>query len=259
MLPILHIGPLAIQFSGLIILAGLWLGLTLAERHSHSHQIQANQLYNLAVGSLISAVLGARLSYALRYMEAFIANPVSLISLNPGLLDPWGAFAGGLLFLLVFGQRKKMPFWNTADALTPTLAVFAVAYHLSNLASGASFGSPTTLPWGIGLWGTNRHPVQAYEALAACGIAFLLWPGRTRLSVKLPGDYFLSWVALSAASKLYFEAYHGDSTLLAGGVRMAQVAAWVILAVSLYALHKNRPARDQEGLNEIVSNHGSSL
>lgn len=37
MLPILPIGPLAIQFPGLVILLGLWLGLSLAEQSVQSH------------------------------------------------------------------------------------------------------------------------------------------------------------------------------------------------------------------------------
>jgi hypothetical protein len=47
MFPILQIGPLAIQVPGLIILAGLWLGLSLAERRAKKRESNPSVLYNL--------------------------------------------------------------------------------------------------------------------------------------------------------------------------------------------------------------------
>ena len=37
MFPILQIGPLAIQVPGLVIIAGLWFGLTLSEHRAKKH------------------------------------------------------------------------------------------------------------------------------------------------------------------------------------------------------------------------------
>ncbi len=188
MLPILNVGPLALQFPGLVLLLGIWLGLSLSERYAARFQSQANILYNLALGSLLGALIGARLVYAVRFSEIFLADPASLISLNPGLLDASGAVAGGLLFALVYGQRNHLSFWHTLDALTPALAVFAIAWHLANLASGSGFGAPSQLPWSIDLWGAARHPVQIYEALAAGLILLLLWPGKANPAVNQPGE-----------------------------------------------------------------------
>ena len=53
MLPILQVGPLAIQAPGLILLLGLWLGLALAERTAHYWGVPGKTLYNLAFMALI--------------------------------------------------------------------------------------------------------------------------------------------------------------------------------------------------------------
>lgn len=264
MLPILHIGPLAIQFPGLVLLLGIWLGLSLAEKHINSHiqryhstenshgfkiedtKITAPVLYNLAVGSLLAAVIGARLFYVVQYTQAFIDNPVSLISLNTSLLDVRGAFLGAILFALYYGQRKHLQLWHTLDALTPALALVAIAFHLSNLASGAGFGASTQAPWAINLWGDSRHPVQLYEALFASIILFLLWPSQTKFKLNKPGEYFLYFLALSSASRLFFETYHGDSIIILGGIRSAQIIAWLILAISFYFLHRlSKPEKEK--------------
>ncbi len=242
MLPILQLGPLAIQTPGLILLLGLWLGLTLVERFAPRHGLPAERLYNLALTGLVAGLLGARLAYALRYFSAFAANPLSLFSLNPGLLDVPGGIGLGLIAAWVYGQRKGLPLWPTLDALTPGLALFAAAVGLSHLASGAAYGAPTGLPWGVELWGARRHPTQIYEIVLAALILWAVWPGRgLRLAARRsarPGARFLAFAACSAAARLLLEAFRGDSLLLAGGVRAAQAAAWVILALSLWGLSR---------------------
>lgn len=273
MLPILHIGPLAIQFPGLIILLGLWMGLSLAEKHVKDHVLGDKKpennkedgpqatvapiLYNLAVGSLLASILGARLFYIFQYTQVFIENPTSIFSLNTSLLDVRGAFLGALIFALYYGQKKNLQFWSVLDALTPAFAILAIAVHLANLASGNGFGSETQVPWSIHLWGANRHPVQIYEAAAASLILFLLWPGQPRLPINKPGQYFLYFLTMSSASRLFLEAFHGDSHLVAGSFRLVQILAWVILALGFYLLGRLGQETDQD-IPLTASEKGSS-
>jgi len=239
MLPILQIGPLAIQTPGLILLLGLWLAVSLSERAASHSGLNPNQLYNLVLLGLLGGVVGARLGYVLRYPEAFAASPASILSPNPGLLDTWSGLAGALLLGLIYGQRKGLRLLPTLDTLTPGLAVLGVSLGFSHLASGEAFGSPTSLPWGIELWGAARHPVQGYEILTAALILLLLWPkGKIahRLRVLAPGLNFWAFSALSALSRLIVEAWRGDSEIIFGSLRQAQIAAWLVLALSLWAI-----------------------
>lgn len=235
MLPVLQIGPLSVPTSGLILLAGLWVGLSLSERFARRFKSDPEIISNLLFFSLLAAILGARLSYALRFPNAFIEHPASLISLNPGLLDPWGAAGAALLSALIYGQRKNLRFWPTLDAVTPAIASLILALALSNLASGMGYGMPSELPWSIELWGTSRHPTQIYEALAAFFIlAYLL--RRPAPNGKAAGSQFLDFAALSAASRLFLEAFRGDSPLLPNGWRLIQILAWLALAGSIWQL-----------------------
>jgi len=236
MLPTLQVGPLAIQLPGLLILAGLWLGLSLAERHAWRFNVKPTDLFNLALIALLAGIIGARLAYVVRYPAAFALSPMSIFSLNPGLLDPLAGLATAVLSGLVYGQRKNLSFWSTLDALTPALAVLLVAQGLANLASGAAFGAPTSLPWAVELWGAARHPTQVYETLAAGIVLGLIWPGKGLFRSSAPGVYFLTFVALSSGSRLFLEAFRGDSQLLWAGLRSTQLAAWLALAASLLGI-----------------------
>jgi len=247
MYPTFQVGPLSIQVPGLVLLLSIWLGLTLSERRSRRRGEDTNYLYNLVLISLVAGLLGARLSYAITYPDAFSTNPSSLLSLNPGLLDPpAGAFiALGAAFVFIY--RKKLPLWTTLDALTPLLVMMAIGIGVSHLASGSAFGKPTGLPFGIQLWGAVRHPTQIYEIILGCLILTLTWQiDKTRWS-QIPGNLFLTFIALTALSRLFLEAFRGDSLLLAYGIRSAQLYAWVLLAICLLAIiARNRKQQSTE-------------
>jgi prolipoprotein diacylglyceryltransferase len=210
----------------------------LAEKFAPQREVSPNDVYNLVFTALVAGVIGARLTYILRYPQAFIPSPLSVFSLNPGLLDPLGGAAAGVLAALIHGQRKKLPPWAALDALTPLLAVLSIAVSLSNFASGAGFGTPTQAAWGIELWGAKRHPTQLYESLAAAIILLALWPGHRYLQNWAAGRYFLVFLAASSLARLFLEAFRGDSILLPGGIRLAQALAWSILAFCLFQLQR---------------------
>ncbi|MFC1997021.1 prolipoprotein diacylglyceryl transferase [Chloroflexota bacterium] len=240
MFPIIQIGPMAIQAPGIILLIGLWLGLILAERLAPRFQVNPNHIYNLIFVALISGLIGARLSFVVQNRDVFLLSPLNVFSLNPGLLDPIGGVAFGLIAALVYGNRKKIAWWPTLDAITPFLGVMIIAFGFSNLASGDGFGAETSLPWGVELWGLRRHPTQIYQILMGFIILGIIWL-RTNNSKKVQrksGETFVGFIALSAGAWLFIEAFRGDSVVLSNGVRTAQIAAWLVLLISLWGFGK---------------------
>lgn len=236
MLPTLQLGPLALQVPGLVLLAGLWLGLTLSERRARRIGENPGDLFNLVFIALIAGIIGARLSYAITYPSAFAANPLSLLSINPGLFDPLAGVFIGICAAAIYIYRKQLPFWSTLDALTPFFAVLAIAQGIAHFAAGSAFGSPTDLSWGINLWGAIRHPTQIYEILLAAIILLAVYLIDKSQLGQTSGFTFLSFIALSSAARLFSEAFRGDSTLIGNGFRSAQIISWLVLAVCLALL-----------------------
>ncbi len=246
MFPILQIGPLAIQVPGLVLILALWIGLSIMEKNAGKHKVKADVLYNLVFSGLVAGAIGARLTYAGRFPAAFAQSPLSLISLNPGLLDPVGGLASALIGAFIYGQRKKLSLWPTLDALTPVFGALAIALPFANLASGRGFGAETSLPWGIEIWGAVRHPTQFYETAAAIFVFTFIWPKMTRPGKGTnPGSVFLQFVILIAALKLFLEGFRGDSVTVLNGLRTAQIAAWLVLAIALLELYRRTAVRNR--------------
>lgn len=228
MFPILQLGPLAIQTPGLMLLLGLWIGLSLAEREAKRLNQDSEAIYNLAFTGIIAGLAGARLSYVARYPAVYAADPLSLFSPNPSTLSAVEGFLIALLAMWVYMQRRKMNLRLTLDSFAPMVAVMAIAIALAHLASGDAFGAPAKLAWSIFLWEEWRHPSQVYELIAALAALLVWW--------RLPraGDGVTLWivVALLAAATLFLEAFRGDSQLFFS-FRVNQLWALIVLTWSL--------------------------
>jgi phosphatidylglycerol:prolipoprotein diacylglycerol transferase len=218
----------------ILLVAAAWVGLALADKRAKQSPVGEKAMDTLVGVAVAAFVAGGRVLYAAEHLSAFARSPVSLLSPNAWLFDMWGGLAAAVVAGAAVIQRKRLPAWHTLDLLTPLLAAIAVGLSLSHLASGAAFGTATNVPWAIYLWGARRQPTQVYELFAGLAILAVVWFYERRAAP--PGKTFLLWIALAAASRLLIEGFRGDSTLVLGGLRLAQIIAWVVLASALGAL-----------------------
>jgi prolipoprotein diacylglyceryltransferase len=235
MLPILQLGPLAIQLPGLLLLIGVWIAINLIEKEAPRQGVPPQPLINMIFFSLLAGIFGARMGYALRFIDIYLQDPVGILSLNPSTLAPTEGFAAALIVALVYAQRKKLPLWPTLDSLAPGVAMFALFTGLAHLSSGDAFGAPSTIPWAIELWGMDRHPSQVYEIIAA-GVVFLII-NRIKAQSPFLGFTFLNLVALLGVSRLFLEAFRGDSVIVLGVVRGAQLGSLAVTLSAMVLLH----------------------
>jgi prolipoprotein diacylglyceryl transferase len=235
MLPFLRLGPLLIQLPGLVLLAGVWGATILVEREALRLKLNASAAVNLILYGLLGGLIGARLVFVAQHLDAYLANPISIVSLSGSTLDRPGGFVAAVVVMVLFGRRQHLPLRPTLDALAPGLAVLLVAGGIANLLSGNAYGSPTQLPWAIYLWDAYRHPTQIYETVAAL-VILIIWKVVSP-PLRGSGRSFLIVVALSAAARIFLEAFRGDSQILPGGFRAAQVVSLIILTATIYLMN----------------------
>ena len=236
MYPFLRIGPLLLNFSGLVALIGIWIGITLVEKESLRMKLNSSQVSNSMLIGLASGVVGARLGYALQHLQAYLSNPLGLFSINPDAFLTWAGLLTGVLAALYYGKRKGLSLRPTLDALAPGLAFFMISLGVSHFLSGNAYGAPADLPWSINLWSEQRHPSQIYETLAASLIFLMAWFSTIRSQGT--GMNFLLVLEASACARIFLEAFRGDSLLMPGGFRSAQVAGLVVLTATLLLMRK---------------------
>jgi prolipoprotein diacylglyceryl transferase len=230
----------------LALLIGLWVSVSYIEKEAARLSLNKESLNNLISNGLFGGIISARLVYAAQYASIYVANPLSLFSLNTNTLSPFGGLLGGVAIAFFYGYRQKLSLRQTLDALTPGLAFFMITIGISHLLSGNAYGAPTRVPWAMYLWSDYRHPSQLYEIFLALVIFIIVF---TRMiPATAPGVRFVQWIALSAIARVLLEAFRGDSTLWLDGYRAAQVTSLVILAICIFLLRK------WEGLDKHESN-----
>lgn len=236
MLPVLQIGPLAIQFPGLVLILGIWLGLTISERTAEKFNVSDSHIYNLVFLNLFVGLIGARVSYIATHFYAFEGNIRNIFSLNPGLLDFGGGAGFALIASVIYIQRNKLKIWPLLDALTPFLNIAQIAVALSVLASGKVYGRPTTLPWGIELWNQIRHPNQIYYALAGLIVLGVLLKIVIPKMYIFPGMTFFLFTSMISFAYLTLNIFDATGATIFGRVSVLQLSAWFVLAISLIVI-----------------------
>src|SRR6267143_449135 len=122
-----------------------------------------------------------------------------------------GIFYGGLLGALIAGyflmKRWKLPWWKTADACAPGIALGNVLGRQGCFSAGCCWGKPTNLPWGVRFTelghevtgvptGVKLHPTQLYESGAMLIVFFfLLWLHKRK---KFSGQVILAYAMIYA-------------------------------------------------------------
>ena len=254
MLPYLRVGPFLLQLNLLALLLGVWIGLSLMEHEAKRLKINPVLTVNLMIYSLTAGILGARLGYVVQFPALYAAKPLSALALTPTTLSPFMGYFVGLIVMVIFIRHEQLPFRPTLDGIAPGFAFFMVTVGISHILNGDAYGAPTTVPWAIRLWNENRHPSQFYETAVALMIFVVVWQRLPKPEAS--GVNFLLAIVLTAASRLFLEAFRGDSVFLPGGFREAQFIALLIMAAGFYWMKRWMSERKtSEGKVELKIDH----
>jgi prolipoprotein diacylglyceryltransferase len=233
MFPVIHLGPLSIQARGLILLAAFWLSAEAAERGAKRLGLRGDVVYSLAFIAAAAGLIGARLGYVLEHWAAYQSDLGAVVALNFNTLSPLAGVVTGVIAAYLYARRKGVANRRLLDALTPGFIVFAGGLALADLASGDAYGSPSSLPWAIELWGAARHPTQVYQLVAVIVIGLIV----LKTDRMFDGVWFGLFVVLYASSRLFIEAFRGDSET-SGGLRTAQMWSLIVLLIMLALLRR---------------------
>lgn len=256
MYPLVQLGPFRLSSGGLVLLLAILVSSSILSRVARARggEQLAKQADNTFYPAMIGAVLGARLWYGLFNLDLYGRNPALFVALRVSDFAWPGALLGGLLAGYLWCRWNGFDELKVADAAALTLPVVQAIASVGLLLSGEAFGRPTTLPWGVPLFGAIRHPTQIYFALAALlSLGVLIWLARRSPPIGALG---VAYLGLQGLTLLLIEALRADSLVLPGGIRVAQVFG---LGLLLYALHWVRRHTPADRLKPVEVASGSEL
>jgi len=236
----IEIGNIQIRYYGLIIVAAILVAASVAARLAKRDGKDPDHIWGAMFGAVILGIVGARLWYVLfppisavaagRDTAWYFANFFNLdggaIAIWTGGLHIFGAFAGGFLGAYIYLRQNKLKILEWLDIAAVALPLGQFIGRWANYVNQELYGTPTTLPWGIGIAKEFRvgeytrstiyplegptqtlfHPLFLYEGLLMLVVFFVLIRlyNSQRNTLK-PGTLFFLYLASYSAVRYVLE------------------------------------------------------
>jgi phosphatidylglycerol:prolipoprotein diacylglycerol transferase len=266
-------GGVAVRWYGFLIASAVLIGLTLSQRLASRRHVDPEIISDLVIWLVLAAIPCARLYYVLFQWKDYAAHPEKIIAIWEGGIAIHGAILGGIVAALLFARWKRVPFWQLADLVAPSLILGQAIGRWGNFFNSEAFGRPTDLPWKLYIPPRSPegyslrppgyenfdyfHPTFLYESLWNLGVFALLMTLFVRdLRGKKPklklGTLFLTYMVTYSLGRFWIEGLRMDSLML-GPLRIAQVVSLVQIGLGalgliwLYRLQRPLPDVVAEG------------
>ncbi len=225
----------------LAFISGLYVMGRLASRDG----LEKQKVYDLGLWVLAASLVGSKLLMVITEWDSFYRdNPRQIFTLDffrsGGVF--YGGFIGAVIASLIVMRLYKLPWWRTADAFAPGVALGQMIGRLGCFSAGCCWGKPTTAFCGVhftdrgheitgvptmvghltdpiqkNVWAENLgglgaslhlHPTQLYEAGATLVIFLvLLAVFRHR---RFYGQVILTYALLYAVARFIIEYWRDD-------------------------------------------------
>lgn len=215
-----HIGNFPVNTYGVFLALAFLCAILLSVRLAARDGLPREKIYDLCLWMLLASLVGSKILMLFTEPD-YRANPWQLFSLD--FLRSGGVFYGGLLGAIVTGyflmKRYRLPWWKTADACAPGIALGSFFGRQGCFAAGCCWGKPTDLPWGVKFTELGHditgvptnvylHPTQLYESFAMLLVFFfLLWLHKRG---AFSGQVILAYALLYSAIRFAIEFVRDD-------------------------------------------------
>lgn len=248
--PILfQFGAVTVYTYGVLVAAGVLLGLWYARRQAPRAGLDPEKVWNLGIYLVLVALLLAKIWLVLSAWDYYSRNPREIFSIQT--FQSGGTFYGGILgailTIVLYTYFQKMPVIPVLDTFAAAIPLGHAIGRLGCFAAGCCYGKPTNVPWAVTFHselagqlagtplGIHLHPTQLYESSAELlNFLFLVWLGkRQRFTGQMMGTYFI----LYGVERGIIEFFRGDpgrTLLFHGSVSLMQFVSLGLILLGAF-------------------------
>ena len=177
-LPLLCEPPgLPIRGYGMMMLLAVLSGMGLAVYRARRAGVDPEMIFVLAFWMILPGIFGARTVYVAEYWHdqywpvytehGPAALVFAIVNVAAGGLVVYGAFFGGMLGLVLFWWRHRVPLLATADLIAPSMLLGLALGRVGCLLNGCCYGGPCDLPWKVTFpWNSPVHQHEVSQGTA---------------------------------------------------------------------------------------------
>ena len=248
------LGTLPIRWYGVMMALAFWFGLWTATRRARLANVHGEIIADVTMWLMFGSIVGARLVWVITYWKTDLAGqPFSeVFMIQHGGLVFYDGLMGATITGISYLVWKKLPVWNIADILAPSIALGSVFGRIGCLMNGCCYGRICEMPWAIHFPASHEtagapvHPTQIYDALLNLALYFALAGlfRRRQFQGQILALYFIGYALCRSVVECFRGDYPADH-IHAGLFTSAQLVSVPILVagLALYFWRKNLPGK----------------
>lgn len=245
-----------IAYYGIIIGIGMLMGVLIASFDYRRRGEKVEDIEDLALYSIIFAILGARAYYVIFEWDYYSQHLGEILNLRQGGLAIYGGILTSILCCMIFCRRRKVKFFSIADSAVLGLLTGQLIGRWGNFFNAEAFGRYTdsllamrikesivnpnmlnenVLTHAIRLGDEmfiQVHPTFFYESVwNLCTLIFLLVTGPKK---KFTGQVFWEYLMFYGIGRFWIEGLRTDSLLLWGtNIAVSQALSGTLAVLGL--------------------------
>ncbi len=236
--PFIHIFGLKIPAYGVMLLLAVFTAYLSAIYFSKREGIEREKIENLFIVAFISALVGARLFYAVEHHLSLS----HYFSIWEGGLDFFGALIFAAISVILAIKFYRLPFWKITDVAAISVLLAHSVGRLSCWLAGCCYGKPTDLPIGVVFppeavapSGIPLYPTQLMEATGNfLGFLLLRWFYRNKPFDGFIAALYLLWYG---TERFLLEFIRGVTPPIPGlGLTWNQIVCLIMVGLGLSIL-----------------------
>src|SRR5947209_9231446 len=186
---LVHIGPVAGHWYGLMYVVGIVAGLRVALPYAEKLGIRRETAYEIFWPVLVACLVGGRLYYVVQSnLGWYLQHPLKILATWEGGMAFYGAVFLGAATAFFVCRAKGVSFPRVLDAAALFIPLAQAFGRVGNIVNGDIIGYPSTLPWATQYTNLANtfvpshfvayDPAAAYELLFSLGLFALIWACR---------------------------------------------------------------------------------
>lgn len=263
----LSLGNIKIYWYGIIICIGIVLGFAVAYLRMKKIGVTGDDLADIALISVPSAIVGARLYYVLAELNSY-DSLYEMIAVWNGGLAIYGGVIGGIIAFTLVSRHKKKPLFKMYDCAAPGLILGQIIGRWGNFFNAEAYGIAESYDFFGARWdissfsqsnplrmtidGLTVHPTFLYESL--WNLAGFVLMNVFFKKKAFDGEVLLWYLTWYGLGRCLIEGLRGDS-LYVGNIRVSQLLALICFAAGLLAIIVLRIKASDERKKENGSNN----
>ncbi|MGH9846953.1 MAG: prolipoprotein diacylglyceryl transferase [Blastocatellia bacterium] len=263
---------------GLLLAISFIVGLFVMAKLAEHDGLDRQKVYDLGLWVLAASLVGSKLLLVVTEWDSNAGDNWRRLFSFDFLLSAgvfYGGFIAAVIASVIVMRRYKLPWWRTADAFAPGIAIGQAIGRLGCFSAGCCWGKPTTAWCGVhfsekgheytqvptvvahladpiqqNVWSERLggllapiklHPTQLYEsAVMVVVFAILLVMFRRR---RFHGQVILAYAILYAVARFVIELWRDDPRGEVWGLSTSQFIAVILFIGAILAfIYRSRTA-----------------